>query len=300
MDLNLFEGGAAAGASGEGGSAAMGDSTNASSDAKGKSGDLSNVRYGIQDDGDAGHSGVQVTSNALEERRKAYHDLVNGEYKDLYTEDTQNMINRRFKEFKKLEKQVNETSPLIEMLGQRFGVEGVDNIINALKNDDAYYEEAAYEAGMSVEQFKRFQQLELENKKLLKQQNMELEEARVNEQLQTWFNDAEELKKTFPMFDFNVELENPEFVKMLQHGTPVEHAYKILHFDEITSNIMSTTAQMTEKRVVDNIRSRGNRPVENGISSQSAFTVKKDPKTFTKEDRAEIVRRAGDGAMIRL
>ena len=85
---------------------------------------------------------------------------------------------------------------------------------------------------------------------------------------------------------------------MLRNGTPVEHAYKVIHLDEITSDIMRSTAQMTEKRVGNNIRSRGNRPVESSISSQSAF--KNDPRKFDREDRAEIVRRAARGEIIRL
>lgn len=299
IDLNMFEGGAAAGASGDGGSGGMGETTNASSAAKGKSGDLSNVKYGIQDDGDAGQNGVQVTSNTLEERRKAYNQFKE-EYKDFYTEETQNMINRRFKETKNLEKQVNEFKPLLDMLSQRYKAEGVENIMKALENDDAYWEEAAYEAGMTVETFKEFQELKRQNKEYVEKQAQAATEAKVNEQLESWFKQAEELKAVFPTFDFNTELQNDEFVQMLRNGTPVEHAYKVIHLDEITSDIMRSTAQMTEKRVVNNIRSRGNRPVESSISSQSAFTVKNDPRKFDREDRAEIVRRAARGEIIRL
>ena len=299
IDLNMFEGGAAAGVSGDGGSGGMGETTNASSAAKGKSGDLSNVKYGIQDDGDAGQNGVQVTSNTLEERRKAYNQFKE-EYKDFYTEETQNMINRRFKETKNLEKQVNEFKPLLDMLSQRYKAEGVENIMKALENDDAYWEEAAYEAGMTVETFKEFQELKRQNKEYVEKQAQAATEAKVNEQLESWFKQAEELKAVFPTFDFNTELQNDEFVQMLRNGTPVEHAYKVIHLDEITSDIMRSTAQMTEKRVVNNIRSRGNRPVESSISSQSAFTVKNDPRKFDREDRAEIVRRAARGEIIRL
>ena len=46
---------------------------------------------------------VQVTSNTLEERRKAFRDMVAGEYKDVYTEETQRIIDRRFAEFNALE-----------------------------------------------------------------------------------------------------------------------------------------------------------------------------------------------------
>ena len=309
VNLNLFDGeggGASAGAS-TGGAEGMGDSNNASLVARGKSkGEYANVLFGKQpEDNNANkesvadsNTEVKVTSNTLEDRKKAFHDLINNEYKDLYTEETQNMINRRFKETKNLEKQVNEQKALMDMLSQRYKVEGVENLMKALENDDAYWEEGADEAGMTVEQYKLFQKQERKIKELLDKQKIAEEEEKVQRQMFEWNEQAEALKQTFPNFDLQTEIANTEFQNLILKGVPIDHAYKLIHMDEINSEIMKSTAQLTEKRVVDNIRSKGNRPIENGASSQSAFTVKNDVRKLTREERAEVARRVSRGEII--
>ena len=123
-------------------------------------------------------------------------------------------------------------------------------------------------------------------------------QKQVQAQVQQWMQDAEVLQQKFPQFDLSVEMENPTFMSMLKAGTPVEHAYKVMHFDEIMSGAMQQASIRTEKNVTDNIRARGNRPVENGTARQSAFTIKDDVSKLTKKDRAEIARRAARGDII--
>lgn len=67
-----------------------------------------------------------------------------------------------------------------------------------------------------------------------------------------------------------------------------------MHFDEI----MSAERNVTEQAVIQNIRAKGTRPTENGISSQSAFTIKDDVSKLTKADRAAIAKRVARGEII--
>ena len=312
-NLHIFEGGAASGAAagtGDGAQTSAGENTITSAAGK-KSGDLKNVVYGKQNTmitnavehpaaGDKEEGDITVTSNTQEERRKAYQDLINGEYKDLYTQDTQNMINRRFKETKNLESRLQSYSPIIDTLMQRYRITDGDpaKLQEAIENDEAYLTEAADEAGLTVDQFKQFQKLERDNKELLQaQQNQQMQE-RVNSQVQQWVMESEGVKQKFPTFDLDTEIQNQEFVKMLKNGIPVEHAFKLIHFDEILQEAMTTTARTQEKQVIENVRARGMRPSENGVSNRSAFTVKDDVSKLTKKDRAEIARRAARGEMI--
>jgi len=202
INLSLFDGAAAGGgdgagaaASGQAGDGAKGDSqaTAPGSTRRGKNtGEFSTVLFGKQEtpaaagDGsgsdsgqqqssDAGSdkkTGVTVTSDALEDKRKAFQELVNGEYKDVYTEETQRIIDRRFRESKNLEQQVGRNQPVIDMLMQRYKIADGDitKLSAAIENDDAYWSEAAEEAGMSVEQYKQFQKLQRENQALLDEQ----------------------------------------------------------------------------------------------------------------------------------
>ena len=87
---------------------------------------------------------------------------------------------------------------------------------------------------------------------------------------------------------------------MLQSGTPMEHAYKVLHLDEILNNERNVTAANTEKQVMDNIRARGQRPPEAGLNSNNAITYKTDVNAMSDKEILEIARRANRGDVIQL
>ena len=327
VSLRLFdgEGGAAAPAAGEG---AAGDGNKGGSQAspaptrRGKSGGFQNVLFGKQGDeptaagdepgpegkaqpsaaGKGKEGDVVTTSNTLEDRRKAFQELVNGEYKDIYTEETQRIIDRRFREARNLEERAAKQQPVIDMLMQRYKIADGDlgKLADAVENDNAYWSEAAEEMGMSVEQYKQFQRLKRENAALLRAQRMRQNQQAAQQQLQKWYSEGEQVKAVYPDFDLGAESKNPQFISMLKAGVPVQHAYEVIHMDEIKAGVAQSTARQTEKQVVDGIRAKGNRPAENGTSSQSAFTVKDDPHKWTKQDRAEVARRVARGETIKL
>ena len=323
VTLDLFDGGAAgAAASGAGegaGSGAQGETqqTSPAATRRGSSGEYSNVKFGKQDQPaaaggqqanppDAGEEskkqGVETTSDTLEDKRRAYRAMVDGEYKDQYTEDTQRIIDRRFRETKNLETQLSQQKPILDMLMQRYKIADGDlgKLTQAIENDNAYWSQAAEEAGMSVEQYKQFQKLQRENAQLLQAQRRSQNQQAAEKQLQKWYQEAEAMKADYPGFDLGRESQDPQFLSMLRSGVPVKLAYEVMHMDEIKSTVAQTTAQQTEKQVVEGIRAKGARPAENGTSSQSGFVVKDDPAKWTKKDRAEIVRRVQRGEQIKL
>lgn len=322
VTLDLFDGAAGAAASGAGegaGSGTQGETqqTSPAATRRGSSGEYSNVKFGKQDQPaaaggqqanppDAGEEskkqGVETTSDTLEDKRKAFRALVDGEYKDQYTEDTQRIIDRRFRETKNLETQLSQQKPILDMLMQRYKIADGDlgKLTQAIENDNAYWSQAAEEAGMSVEQYKQFQKLQRENAQLLQAQRRSQNQQAAEKQLQKWYQEAEAMKADYPGFDLGRESQDPQFLSMLRSGVPVKLAYEVMHMDEIKSTVAQTTAQQTEKQVVEGIRAKGARPAENGTSSQSGFVVKDDPAKWTKKDRAEIVRRVQRGEQIKL
>lgn len=330
--LDLFDGGAAAGGDGAGAAAPAsqnGDGAKGGSQAapgstrRGKSGEFQNVLFGKQSApaaaGEGGgqegqqqssvagsdkdkQPGVTTTSDTLEARRKAFQDLVNSEeYKDIYTEETQRIINRRFRETQNLEQQVARNQPLIDMLMQRYKISDGDigKLTSAIENDDAYWSEAAEEAGMSVEQYKQFQKLQRENAALMRDQQQRRSQQAAQQQLQKWYGEAEQVKGVYPSFDLNAEVKNQQFLSMLKSGVPMQHAYEVVHLDDIKAGVAKMQAKATERQVVDGIRAKGARPQENGTTSQSAFTVKDDVSKLTKSERAEIARRVARGEIIK-
>ena len=249
-----------------------------------------------QDAADA--KGVTTSERTLEDKRKAYDELINGEYKEFYTKDTQNMINRRFKETKALEKQVADQQPIIDMLMQRYGAKDTESLMSAIEGDSAYWQDAADDAGMSVSQYMEFQKLQRENRALLAQQEAFANQQKVDQQLAQWTMEAEAIKKSYPNFSLEAEAQNPEFIRLLQAGTPMEHAYKVLHLDEILNDTRNSTAAFTEKQVMDNIKARGQRPQEAGLNSNNAITYKTDVDAMSSKDILEIARRVKRGEQI--
>lgn len=310
--LRLFDG---EGGDGAAAATAQGETQASSGNTRqSKTGALANVRYGKQpeaesqreDQSDAGTEekvkDVETTSDALEAKKKAFRELINGEYKDLYTQETQRMIDRRFKEARETEKRMQSYQPVLDTLMERYGIEDGDakRLLEAVDNDHAYWSEAAEEAGMSEEQYKEFRRLRRENAELLRGQQMQQQEAQIRAQSEKWYMEAEAMKgnPVYQNFDLVAELQNPEFVNLLKAGTPMEHAYKVLHFDELMGSAVQAAAASTEKKVADSVRAKGNRPSENGTSSNSAFVTKSDPSKLTRADFEEIERRVARGELI--
>lgn len=269
--------------------------------------ELSSVVYGKQPEAqqseqpDAQAAAAAAEDSApstLEDKRKAYDELINGEYKEFFQRDTQNIIKQRFKEVKALEKQVSEAQPVIDMLMQRYGSKDISELQGALESDSAYWQEAADEAGMSVSQYMEFQKLQRENRALLQQQEAAENSERAQAQLAQWTMEAQNLKGLYPQFDLETEAQNPEFIRLLQAGTPMEHAYKVLHLDEILSDTRNATAAFTQKQVIENVKARGQRPQEAGLNSSNAITNKTDVDALSKADVLEIARRVKRGEKI--
>lgn len=285
MRLNLFD----AGAEGQGSAAQGGDSAAASTQQQ------AGVTPDQQAATDAGSQKV-----AQEDRQKAYRELIEGEYKDLYTQDVQRLVNRRFAETRGLQEQLEQYQPVMDMLMQRYNASDVKSLQKAIEDDSAYWEAAAERAGMDVEQYRKFSKLQTENAKLLREQRRTQSEQRAQRQLAKWNSEAEAVKKVYPSFDLQRESANPSFLELLKSHVPMQHAYEVIHMDEIKAGIAELQAKATEKKVVEGIRAKGMRPSEAGASTSSAFTSAKDVRKLTKQERADIARRVMRGETVTL
>lgn len=288
--LDLFDGAAAGGEGGaEGTTPAAGKET---------------VLYGKQPDAEAPAQAEnpkpETTQETPEDRRKRWRDMIKGEFADLYAEDTQRMISRRYKPAKEAEERAAKQQPILDMLAQRYGVTDgdVEKIAKALDEDNAYWQEAADSKGMSVEQYRAYARLEQQNMALVQAEERRKGEAAAQATLAKWEAEEAELKQKLPGFDLRTEAENPEFLSLLRAGTPMEHAYRVIHFDELMGGAVQATAAATEQRVVSNIRAKGQRPTEAGLGAQGGVVVKNDVHKLNKADRAAIARRVERGEKI--
>lgn len=301
-NLALFDGAAAGAAVGAGEGAAQATG-GAESTPTGKAAEPK-VVYGKQtgtpDAPQDGKSKADGTPESDADRRARYRSAISGEFRDLYTEDTQQMINKRFKETKELEAKVAKQQEIIDRLAQRYEVDASnpEEIGKRLDEDYALWEEPADAAGMSVQAYLNKLRLERENEALMRAENARRGEEAAKATLAKWAEEEQALKAKVPGFNLRAEAQNPSFVAMLRAGTPMEHAYKVIHMDEIMSGAVQQTQAVTEQRVTANIRAKGSRPAEAGLGGQSGTIVKDDVSKLTKADRAEIARRAMRGEII--
>lgn len=329
--LGLFDGGAAAaaapaGASGgaEGAQGTQGETKAAGSGntRRGKAGEYANVVFGKQPeraeetaqkpDGTKDNGAQQMqqgdaapAQQSGEDLRKEFLGLVNGKYKDIYTAETQRIINRRFGEEKTKDQQIAAQQPIIDALMRHYGIEDGDvaKLQARFDGDETMngvlFSKEAEAAGMSVEQYRKYLQVQQENEALKRQEESRQRQQKADETYNEWIRQATELAGKYPQFDLKAECaNNPRFLSMLRAGVPVQHAYEVAHLEEILAGNAADAAREMEKRVVDNVRAKGMRPNENGTSSQPGVVVKSDPSKYTKADRAEIARRVRRGERI--
>lgn len=300
IDLQLFAegGGGEGGGTGAVSGAESGVSAGVPSlQSKTGSNPLADVKYGIQESPNAGGQEPDVAAPTREQQFEA---LIKGEYKDLYDQRVSDTVQRRLKNTKETADRYNAVAPLLEMLGQKYGVDYSDaeGLRKAIEDDDSFYEEEALEKGITVDQLKQIRKMERENAELRRQMQEQNVRENADRIYAGWMDQANALKTVYPTFDLASELQNQSFADLLRNGIDVRTAYEVIHKDEIITAAMQFTAQQVAQKTTNNIIANGARPAENGASPQSPAVVKSDVSQLTKADRQEIARRVARGERI--
>lgn len=244
-----------------------------------------------------------------EERRKAFGELLRGEYADLTEELMQNAVTEATRRL--------EASPamkgLMQALQEKYGTDANDLVAlteavrNGAVKDDAYYEKLAMEKGVSTRTARELDKLESQNKHLTEQQQMiqqmerqRVQQARIAELQAGWDREAEQLKAQYPDFNMAEVLANPEVEKMMRSGVSMTNAYRSAYFDHILKQQQAATARQVEQGVVNRMQQRNARPGENGTRPGSAVQTKIDVSHMSRKEMEEIEKRAMRGEVITL
>ena len=298
LNLQLFAEGGDGGTGAEGSSADSGFATTPGV----KDNPLADVKYGKQEESVQTTDAQPTETEPTVDRKAEFKKLIKGEYKDEYGAEVENIVQNRLKSTKEKVARLDSLTPLLELIANKYGVDSNDAeaLVKAIEDDDSYFADEAMERGITVDELKRIRKIERENADLRKQMEEQTTRENANKLYKTWLDQSEEAKRFFPNFDLETEMQNEQFRDLLRANIDVKTAYQVLHQDEIIGGAMQYTAQTVEKKVTDKIRANGNRPVENGISNQSAAVVKTDVSQFTNADMDEIIRRVRNGEKIRL
>ncbi|MBR2131972.1 MAG: hypothetical protein IJ955_05420 [Oscillospiraceae bacterium] len=126
-----------------------------------------------------------------------------------------------------------------------------------------------------------------------------MSDERAKARLRRWAQEEQQIRALYPDFDLKREMENPQFIALLRADVPMRQVYELVHLEELKAEAARNAARAISDQMTANVRTRGARPSENGMSAHSAALVKNDVHNLSREDRAEIVRRAQRGETIR-
>lgn len=260
-------------------------------------------------EGKDGEEKGEGKTKSPEERRKAFGELLRGEYADLTEELMQNAVTEATRRL--------EASPamkgLMQALQEKYGTDANDLVAlteavrNGAVKDDAYYEKLAMEKGVSTRTGRELDKLESQNKHLTEQQQMiqqmerqRAQQARIAELQAGWDREAEQLKAQYPDFNMAEVLANPEVEKMMRSGVSMTNAYRSAYFDHILKQQQAATARQVEQGVVNRMQQRNARPGENGTRPGGAVQTKIDVSHMSRKEMEEMEKRVMRGEVITL
>lgn len=285
LDLQLF-------AEGDGGTAA--DNSGAAAD----SADLSGVVYGKQAEA-APAAGVQEAQQPERDLGKEFEQLIKGEFREAYNKRVQDTVQKRLKGPSADAEKYRSLQPVLEMLGNRYGVDATDAkaLSAAMEEDDSYYQAEAERMGIDIKQVKVLKRAERENRQLKAQLAEQENRTKMEQNIARWMQEAQGIAQKYPNLDLQQELNNPQFFNALMNGASVEGAYWGLYHEQLIPQAMQFTAQETERKLANKIQAQGQRPTESG--AKAAVQVKSDVSQLTNDDMDEIIKRARRGEKIR-
>lgn len=311
LDFHLFDGAGAGGAGGTGagsGSGGDGGQGDASASDNGASTQAEpTVIYGIGDDGQGYDGGSQVGSDdnsaGGEDLEAEFAAMIGkgGRFQQIYGQKVAQTVGERFKNQEDLQGKLNTYDDALAPLYAKYGLKpgDMEGMARAIAGDDDIYATRAEAEGMTVDKYKeqlRLQQEAERGRTMFEEfQRQQAQKA----QFEKWDQEAAELTQTIPGFNLQEELKNQNFIDALNRGNSMQDAFAIVHMQEILSGAIDVTAQQTQKQVVDTMKQKAARPVENGMRQSAAIVRKTDPSKLTDKDMEEIDRRVANGEVIR-
>jgi flagellar biosynthesis GTPase FlhF len=163
-----------------------------------------------------------------------------GKFADIYKKRVEKVVKGRLKDSKEQAETLQKSQRVMQKLAQVYGVDPADfeAVEKAIDSDDNLYTQAAMDADMSVEAYKELMRTKAENAVYKKAQEEQLRQERIDETYRKWISDSEEVKKVYPNFDLETELQNPVFNGLLRNGFPVQNAYESAHIQELMTSAM--------------------------------------------------------------
>ena len=128
----------------------------------------------------------------------------------------------------------------------------------------------------------------------------EEEARRLRREVENRMQESRALQREYPGFSLRREMQSTDFARLIAGGVSMRRAFETVHFSEILFGAMQRAAKESQIRALEEIRQRGMRPAENGLSPRGGTAVKKSAGEFTREERQSLIRRLERGEKVAL
>lgn len=209
-----------------------------------------------------------------------FEELKNGALKPQFDNWAKSAFETRMKnlngQLAAQRQQAAKMAPIMEAVAHKYGLapDDVDGIAAKVAEDDSLYAEAASAKGMSVKSYRQMQQIMAENQRYRQQQQQQQQEMVLRQHYDRIQQQLPEMKKMYPDFDLEKEMQDPRFAAMTGPGVGlgVLEAYRALHYREIEQQTINRTVTAASQAV----QSGTMRPQEAGTNAQQGQV---DPRT---------------------
>lgn len=214
-----------------------------------------------------------------------------------FNREIQKIVQARLRTSKVAEENLQKLAPALELLARQHGqdVENLDYeaLANAISNDNQFYEDKAFELGITVEEAKQKDQQERSNARQQRQEEQTLEQQRFQRHIKGLQQQGEAMKAVFPNFNLMEELKNPAFARMTAPnvGISVADAYYAVHRNEIQFASMQAATQQAMQQAANAVQAGQHRPAENGTSAQAPSVTTFNYRNASREQRDALKKR---------
>lgn len=250
-----------------------------------------------------GENVASPTTNETEDR-KAVYNKFKADFKAEYDADMQAAIKDRLKKAKSesqsYKSRIDELTPVVDLIAQHYNVDPTDikGLSDAIEADDQWYESEAYERGMTVDQVKQFHKLERENRLLRAAEEQKAAQEAAMAQYAEWDRQFAALKQVYPNVVPEVEMQNDNFLRLMNAGVPIQDAFELVHKDELTRGAMQFTANKVAEKLTNAALSNSAHPQENGMSKQAAALTQPSISSMSLDQMKDYIQKAKAGESI--
>lgn len=243
--------------------------------------------------------------DAQGQQEETFESLIAGKYKQQYDSAVgaavQKAVKQRLKGQGQMKAQIDAMAPLVDQLGVLYGIDTSDPrkidyaaLAQRFGADNRLYDAEAVERGTTPDAVRSEYAHRAETAGMRRQ----LQEYQIQE---TFANVRAGFERDVAArygANFDDEMANADFARLIAANVPPKTAYEVVHMAEIQQAQAQAAANMARSNVMNTIQAQAARPDEIGGNAAGGELTRTDPRSWTKEQRADIIRRVQRGEKI--